>query len=100
MSKDIKLEINGIRLLNALIITAKKLYVLFQPVKLTERRESYMSKNYPDDYPKTMFEALKAVQDIRDEDIDYSDIPPIGHKFIEMARRNLARMNAEKAAAL
>ena len=68
-----------------------------------------MSKDYPDDYPKTMFEALKAVQDIRDEDIDYSDIPPIGdnvivtpigHKFIEMARRNLARMNAEKPAAL
>ena len=68
-----------------------------------------MSRDYPDDYPKTMFEALKAVQDIRDEDIDYSDIPPIGdnvivtpigHKIIEMARRNLARMNAEKANAL
>ena len=74
-----------------------------------ERRENYMSRDYPDDYPKTMFEALKAMQDIRDEDIDYSDIPPIGdnvivtpigHKFIEMARRNLARMNAEKANAL
>ena len=65
-----------------------------------------MNRDYPDDYPKTMFEALKAMQDIRDEDIDYSDIPPIGdnvivtpigHKFIEMAKRNLARMNAEKA---
>ena len=56
-----------------------------------------------------MFEALKAIQNIRDEYIDYSDIPPIadnvivtpiGHKFIEMTRRNLARMNAEKANSL
>ena len=68
-----------------------------------------MSVIYPDDYPKTREEALKAVRDIRDEDIDYSDIPPIGDnvivtpigwKFAEMRRRNLARMNAEKAAAL
>ena len=65
---------------------------------------------FPASHYVTEDEDMKiAMQDIRDEDIDYSDIPPIGdnvivtpigHKFIEMARRNLARMNAEKANAL
>ena len=68
-----------------------------------------MSVDYPDDYPKNMFEALQALASIRDEDIDYSDIPPlsdnvivtpIGWKFAEIRRRNLERMNAEKANAL
>ena len=68
-----------------------------------------MSVDYQDDYPKTMFEALQALASISDEDIDYSDIPPlsdnvivtpIGWKFAEIRRRNLERMNAEKANAL
>lgn len=68
-----------------------------------------MSVIYPDDYPKTREEALEAIRDIRDEDIDYSDIPPlsdnviitpIGWKFAEIRRRYRERMNAEKAAAL
>ena len=63
-----------------------------------------MSAVYPDDYPKTMFDALNALASIRDEDIDYSDIPPlsdnvvvtpIGWKFIEMGKRNLERINEE-----
>ena len=66
-----------------------------------------MSAVYPDDYPKTMFEALKAAASVRDEDIDYSDIPPIGdnvivtpigRKFIEMGRRNLERMSRQTEA--
>ncbi len=71
-----------------------------------------MSVIYPDDYPKNMFEALEALKQLEtmtDEDIDYSDIPPIsdnvivtpiGQKFIEMGKRNLERMNAELAASL
>lgn len=63
-----------------------------------------MSAVYPDDYPKTMFEALQAAASVRDEDIDYSDIPPIGdnvivtpigRKFIELGRRNLERMSRQ-----
>ena len=66
-----------------------------------------MSVDYPDDYPKTMYEAFQAMASIREEDIDYSDIPPlsdnvivtpIGHKFIEMGRRNLERMNQQRQA--
>ena len=68
-----------------------------------------MSTIYPDDYPKTREEALKAVRDVKDEDIDYSDIPPlsdnviitpIGWKFAEIRRRYRERMNAEKASTL
>ena len=64
---------------------------------------------YPDDYPKTREEAIKALASIREEDIDYSDIPPlsdnvivtpIGWKFAEARRRYRERMNAEKASAL
>ena len=66
-----------------------------------------MSVVYPDDYPKTRKEALRALASVRDEDIDYSDIPPIGdnvivtpigRKFIEMGRRNLERMSREAEA--
>ena len=66
-----------------------------------------MSAVYPDDYPKTREEALRALASVRDEDIDYSDIPligdnvivtPIGRKFIEMGRRNLERMSREAEA--
>ena len=68
-----------------------------------------MSTIYPDDYPKTREEALKAIRDVKDEDIDYSDIPPlsdhvivtpIGWKFAEIRRRYRERMNAEKASTL
>ena len=73
-----------------------------------------MSVIYPDDYPPTLEEELRALASIRDEDIDYSDIPPlsdnviitpIGWKFPEVRRRNREimereRMNAEKANAL
>ncbi|MBQ7732575.1 MAG: hypothetical protein IJT58_00970 [Synergistaceae bacterium] len=61
-----------------------------------------MSVTYPDDYPKSIYEALSALKEIREEDIDYSDIPPIsdnaiitpiGQKFIEMGKRNLAKLN-------
>lgn len=68
-----------------------------------------MSVKYPDDYPPTLEEERRALASIREEDIDYSDIPPlsdnviitpIGWKFAEVRRRNLERMNAEKAHAL
>ena len=62
-----------------------------------------MSKIYTsDDRPKTMYEELKALDELREEDIDYSDIPPmsdnaiitpIGQKFVEMRKRNLAKLN-------
>ncbi len=59
-----------------------------------------MSMVYPDDYPKTRTEALRALASIRDEDIDYSDIPPLGdniivtpvrNRFVEIGRRNLEK---------
>ena len=68
-----------------------------------------MSKEHPGEYPPTLEEELRALASIRDEDIDYSDIPPlsdnviitpIGWKFAERRRRYRERMNAEKAAAL
>lgn len=63
-----------------------------------------MSVVYPDDYPKTRKEALRALASVRDEDIDYSDIPeqtdeelamfrPVGDRFIKKAQRNLAYLN-------
>ena len=63
-----------------------------------------MSVIYPDDYPKTDDEALEAAMQVRDEDIDFSDIPeatpedlaravPVGDMFKEMGRRNLAFIN-------
>ena len=67
-----------------------------------------MSVEYPSDYPRTRAERMKALlalKDIRDEDIDYSDIPPlteedfargtrVGDRFIKMGQRNLAILNA------
>lgn len=62
-----------------------------------------MSKIYTDDeLPKTMYEELKALEAMSDDEIDYSDIPPIGddvivtpvgQKFAEIRRRNLAKLN-------
>ena len=63
-----------------------------------------MSVVYPDDYPKTIHEAIEAAIQVRDEDIDYSDIPPIteeeaalarpvGDIFVERGRRNSMFIN-------
>lgn len=63
-----------------------------------------MSAVYPDDYPKTRSEALRALASVREEDIDYSDIPeltdeqlaqfrPVGDKFRKMAERNIIYLN-------
>ena len=68
-----------------------------------------MSLEHPGEYPPTLEEELAALASIREEDIDYSDIPPlsdnaiiipIGWKFAEARRRYRERMNAEKATAL
>ncbi len=64
-----------------------------------------MSKTvYPDDYPKTRSEALRALASVKEEDIDYSDIPeltdeqlaqfrPVGDRFRKMAERNMIYLN-------
>ena len=63
-----------------------------------------MSAVYPDDYPKTRSEVLRALASVREEDIDYSDIPeltdeqlaqfrPVGDKFRKMAERNIIYLN-------
>ncbi len=61
-----------------------------------------MSKIYQDDSPRNIYAELKALDELREEDIDYSDIPPIGdnvivtpmgHRFMEMRKRNLAKLN-------
>ncbi|MBQ7220132.1 MAG: hypothetical protein IJS28_04045 [Synergistaceae bacterium] len=66
-----------------------------------------MNVFYPDDYPKTREEAIQALRSVREEDIDYSDIPPlsdnvivnpIGWKFAEVRKRNRERMNAARQA--
>ncbi len=68
-----------------------------------------MSLEHPGEYPPTREEEFEALRAIRDEDIDYSDIPPlsdnvivtpIGWKFAEIRRRYRERMNAEKASTL
>ena len=60
-----------------------------------------MSK-MPDDYPKTRKEMLKALGEIREEDIDLSDIPEVtdfagaervGDKFKKIGERNLEILN-------
>ena len=59
---------------------------------------------YQKEYPKTREEAIRHAMSVSEEDIDYSDIPPIelregvrvvpvGNKFREMAKRNLAAFN-------
>ena len=61
-----------------------------------------MKKDYSDDFPKTRQEAVQAAASIRDEDIDYSDIPelsnsaivrPVGDRFRKMAGHNLMVLN-------
>ena len=58
-----------------------------------------MSVIYPYDYPLTDDEALEAAMEVRDEDIDFSDIPeatpedlaravPVGDMFKEIGRQN------------
>ncbi len=57
-----------------------------------------------DERRETREEAIRRAMSVSDEDIDYSDIPPIelregvrvvpvGNKFREMAKRNLAALN-------
>ena len=59
---------------------------------------------YQKEYPKTREEAIERAMSVSEEDIDYSDIPPlelregvrvvpVGNKFREMAKRNLAALN-------
>ena len=61
-----------------------------------------MSGNYPSDYPRSRAEAIAALRMVRDEDIDFSEIPettnfsdwtPVGEKFKKAAERNLAALN-------
>ena len=63
-----------------------------------------MSVTYPDDYPQSVHEAVMAAMQVKDEDIDYSDIPPIteeeaalarpvGDMFVENSRRNSMFIN-------
>ena len=63
-----------------------------------------MSRIYPDNYPPTRKEAVLAALSVREEDIDYSDIPeisdtaeirPVGNTFREIAKRNLAILNTK-----
>ena len=59
---------------------------------------------YPDDYPKSLHEAIQAAMEVDDDDIDYSDIPPIteeeaalaepvGDRFEIMGERNKTLIN-------
>ena len=66
-----------------------------------------MSGNYPSDYPRSREEAIAALRTVRDEDIDFSEIPettdfsdwkPVGEKFKEAAQRNLAVLNEKMRA--
>ena len=61
-----------------------------------------MSDNYPSDYPRSRAKAIAALRTVRDEDIDFSEIPettnfsnwtPVGEKFKKAAERNLAALN-------
>ena len=61
-----------------------------------------MKQDYFDDCPKTRQEAIRAAASVRDEDIDYSDIPelsdfaivrPVGDRFRKMAEHNLMLLN-------
>ena len=63
-----------------------------------------MSVVYPDDYPKSVHEAIMAAMEVKDEDIDFSDIPeiteeeaalaePVGDRFIELRRENAMFIN-------
>lgn len=63
-----------------------------------------MSVVYPDDYPQSVHDAVMAAMQIKDEDIDLSDIPeitdeeaalakPVGDMFVERGRRNSIFIN-------
>ena len=63
-----------------------------------------MNVVYPDDYPKTLGDAIRAAKSVKEEDIDYSDIPkltdeqlaqfrPVGDRFRKMAERNMIYLN-------
>ena len=61
-----------------------------------------MSGNYPSDYPHSREEAIAALRTVRDEDIDFSEVPettnfsnwkPVGEKFKKAAERNLVVLN-------
>ena len=63
-----------------------------------------MSWVFPGKFPRTREEALEMAMSVREEDIDYSDIPPIqeadyakfrpvGDKFKKAGERSLARLN-------
>ena len=63
-----------------------------------------MSVVYPDDYPKTLGDAIRAAKSVKEEDIDYSDIPeltdeeleqflPVGDKFRKMEQKNMQLIN-------
>ena len=71
---------------------------------LIERRKIFMSWVFPGKFPRTREEALEMAMSVREEDIDYSDIPPlkitehtrferVGDKFKKAGERNLARLN-------
>lgn len=60
---------------------------------------AWVYTDYPEDYPKTREEAIMRAMSVSEEDIDYSDIPPlelregvrvvpVGNKFKEMSIRN------------
>ncbi len=64
-----------------------------------------MNKVYADDYPRTLGEAIQAAKSVKDEDIDYSDIPeltdeelaqfqPVGDRFRKMAQKNMEFINS------
>ena len=64
-----------------------------------------MSLEHPGEYPTTLEEELEALRSIREEDIDYSDIPPMSDNVIitpfrEIRRRRQEMRNAQKASAL
>ena len=64
-----------------------------------------MKVEYPDECPISKEERMKILMNIRDEDIDCSDMPElteedfargtrVGDRFIKMGQRNLAILNA------
>ena len=63
-----------------------------------------MNVVYPDDYPKTLGDAIRAAKSVKEEDIDYSDIPaltdeelaqfkPARDRFRKMEQKNMKLIN-------
>ena len=46
-----------------------------------------MSGNYPSDYPRSRKEAIAALRTVRDEDIDFSDMPATTDEELKRFRR-------------